>query len=168
MDREETLARLRERIVAYAAYRLSRDAAEDIAQEVMLLLHQKYGHVNRLEDLLPLSIQIARLKIIGAQRKAYRRGEHAQVPVDEARLSDSSLNPGAEFEKKEMLDRLKAAIDKLEARCREMFRLKLQGKTFSEIQKTMGVRSINTIYTWDFRCRKHLLELMGGDWEARS
>jgi len=168
VNTEETLAKLRERIVAYAAYRLTRDAAEDIAQEVMLLLHEKYGHVSRLEDLLPLSIQIARLKIIGARRKAYRRGEHAQVPVDEARLSDASSNPAIEFEKKEMLDRLRAAVERLEARCREMFRLKLQGKTFGEIQKAMGVRSINTIYTWDFRCRKHLLELMGGNWEARS
>jgi RNA polymerase sigma-70 factor (ECF subfamily) len=28
------------------------------------------------------------------------------------------------------------------------------------------VGSINTVYTWDFRCRKNLLELMGGNWEA--
>ena len=31
----------------------------------------------------------------------------------------------------------------------------------------MGAQSINTVYTWDFRCRKHLLELMGGDWEPK-
>jgi RNA polymerase sigma-70 factor (ECF subfamily) len=30
----------------------------------------------------------------------------------------------------------------------------------------MGAGSINTVYTWDFRCRQHLLELMGGSWEA--
>ena len=29
----------------------------------------------------------------------------------------------------------------------------------------MGVPAINTVYTWDHRCRKNLLELMGGDWE---
>ena len=29
----------------------------------------------------------------------------------------------------------------------------------------MGAGAINTIYTWDHRCRKNLLELMGGDWE---
>jgi len=46
-------------------------------------------------------------------------------------------------------------------------RLKLQGRTFPEIQKIMGVKSVNTVYTWDSRCRKHLLELMGGDWEPR-
>ena len=33
---------------------------------------------------------------------------------------------------------------------------------------SLGARSINTIYTWDARCRKELLELMGGSWEKRS
>jgi RNA polymerase sigma-70 factor (ECF subfamily) len=30
------------------------------------------------------------------------------------------------------------------------------------------VSAINTVYTWDHRCRKNLLELMGGDWERRK
>ena len=47
----------------------------------------------------------------------------------------------------------------------EPIRLKLQGKSFPEIQKIMGVAAVNTVYTWDHRCRKSLLELMGGDWE---
>ena len=50
---------------------------------------------------------------------------------------------------------------------REIFRLKLLGRSFSEIQKEMGAASINTVYTWDARCRKHL-EDMGGHWERRE
>ena len=50
-------------------------------------------------------------------------------------------------------------------RCRDLLRLKLEGKTFPEIQKIMGAAAINTIYTWDHRCRKNLLDAMGGDWE---
>ena len=65
-----------------------------------------------------------------------------------------------------MLERLTAALAKLEGRCRELFRLKMQGKGFAEIQQILGVKSINTIYTWDFRCRKQLLERLGGVWEA--
>jgi RNA polymerase sigma-70 factor (ECF subfamily) len=53
-------------------------------------------------------------------------------------------------------------------RCRELFAMKLEGMTFPEIQKRMGVKSINTIYTWDFRCRKQLLERLGGSWEAEK
>ena len=114
-----------------------------------------------------LSIQIARFKIAGALRKSYRRGEHAQISVEDVPLSDPKANPGAEFERREMLARLNAAIGGMKERCRTLFRMKLQGKTFGEIQEAMGVRSINTIYTWDFRCRQRLLERMGGSWEGR-
>ena len=66
-----------------------------------------------------------------------------------------------------MLDRLAGAIAQLGERCRELIRLKLQGKTFLEIQKIMQAAAINTVYTWDHRCRKKLLALMGGDWERQ-
>lgn len=165
VDRERILASLRERIVAFAALRLLRDVAEDVAQDVMLLLHQKYRRVTAIEDLVPLSLQIARFKIVSLRRKAYRRGEDTQTAVDELPLPDSGPNPGEHLERKEMEQRLAAAMSRLGQRCRELFRLKLQGRTFPEIQKILGVGSINTIYTWDFRCRKQLLELMGGSWE---
>jgi RNA polymerase sigma-70 factor (ECF subfamily) len=168
VTKDEILSHLRERIVAYAAFRLSRDVAEDIAQEVMLILHDKYQHVSRLEELLPLSLQIARFKIMALRRKLHRRGEHTQVAVDDIPLPDMRSNPEIWVEKKEMIDRLTAALSQLGDRCRELFRLKLQGKSFVEIQKVLGVSSINTIYTWDHRCRKQLLELMGGRWEGEA
>jgi RNA polymerase sigma-70 factor (ECF subfamily) len=46
-QRDSVLAALRERIVAYAASRISRDAAEDLAQEVLLVIHEKYRKVNQ-------------------------------------------------------------------------------------------------------------------------
>ena len=166
MQRDEILARLRERIVGFAASQLSRDIAEDVAQEVLLLLHTKYREVALLEDLLPLSLQIARFKIVSLRRKAHRRGEDTQVQVEDVPVAAVGLDPAASLEKKQMLERLTGALAKLEGRCRELFRLKLQGKGFSEIQQILGVKSINTVYTWDFRCRKQLLERLGGVWEA--
>ncbi len=59
MQTDEILSKLRERIVAYAAFHLSRDLAEDVAQEVMLLLHTKYGNVSAADDLVPLAIENA-------------------------------------------------------------------------------------------------------------
>jgi RNA polymerase sigma-70 factor (ECF subfamily) len=163
--REEILARLRERIVAFAASHLQRDAAEDLAQEVLMLLHEKYAHLERPEDLLPLSLQIVRFKIMSLRRKAVRRGEYTQVSITDIPLPDLEANPADALERRETLDRLKRAIGQLGERCRELMRLKLQGRTFPEIQKIMGAGALNTVYTWDHRCRKHLLELMGGKWE---
>jgi RNA polymerase sigma-70 factor (ECF subfamily) len=167
VDREEILARLRERIVAFAASHLSRDAAEDLAQEVLMLLHEKYAHLERAEDLLPLSLQIVRFKIMAQRRKSARRGEYNQISITDIQLPDLDANPADYVERKEMLDRLTRAVAGMGDRCRELMRLKLQGKTFPEIQKIMGVAAINTIYTWDHRCRKNLLDAMGGSWERK-
>jgi RNA polymerase sigma-70 factor (ECF subfamily) len=166
-SREVILAKLRERIVSFAASRIQRDAAEDLAQEVLILLHQKYGHLERLEDLLPLSLQIVRFKMMALRRKAQRRGEYTQVPVDEIQVADGAADPLAAAELGEMRERLIAAVSRLEDRCRKLFALKLEGRNYAEIQAILGVASINTVYTWDFRCRKNLLELMGGGWEGR-
>ena len=163
--REQLLEKLRERIVGFAASRMQRDAAEDLAQEVLLLLHEKYGHLDRLEDLLPLSLQIVRFKMMAYRRKAQRRGEYTQVPVDEIQVAGDGVDPLSAAEQREMRDRLVAAVSQLGDRCRKLFALKLDGKSFAEIQAALGAASLNTVYTWDFRCRKHLLELMGGSWE---
>ena len=165
VPREEVLTQLRERIVRYAAFHLSRDAAEDLAQEVLLLLHEKYAHLDRVEDLLPLSLQIVRFKIVAQRRKSARRGEYSQVPVSELQLPDLDANPADLYERKEMQQRLLQAVASLGERCRELIRLKLAGRSFAQIQTAMGVPAINTIYTWDHRCRKNLLDAMGGEWE---
>jgi RNA polymerase sigma-70 factor, ECF subfamily len=167
VPREEVLQKLRERIVRFAASHLSRDTAEDLAQEVLLLLHEKYAHLDRLEALVPLSLHIIRFKTMALRRKAARRGEYTQVSIEDAPLPYVGANPMDDFERKEMMERLARALEQLGERCRQLMRLKLEGRTFPEIQKIMGVRAINTIYTWDHRCRKHLLELMGGDWKLR-
>jgi len=165
LDRDQILAALRERIVAFAASRIARDVAEDLAQEVLVLLHEKYSHVTRLDELLPLSFRIVRFKLTSLRRKAVRRGEYTQVSVEDIQMPDPGADPGARLERQQMSQRLRAAISQLEGRCRELFRLKLEGRTFAEIQALLGAGSINTVYTWDARCRKRLLDLMGGRWE---
>jgi len=166
IDRDQILTRLRERIVAFAASRISRDVAEDLAQEVLIVLHDKYPEVDQIEDLLPLSLQIMRFKMAGLRRKVQRRGEAGQVSVDEIQLQDTGSSPEMYARREEMLRKLTIAIEKLPPRCKELFRLKLLGKTFAEIQDELNAASINTVYTWDARCRKNLLDLMGGRWEA--
>ncbi len=168
VERDEILARLRERIVAFAASRVMRDGAEDVAHEVLLLLEEKYPHVTALEELVPLSMRIARFKITALYRKARRRGEDSAVSVDEIPLPDFAADPEMLASRRELLDRIRAALPQIGQRCRDLFRLKLQGKSFSEIGKAMGAHSLNTVYTWDYRCRQHLLEIIGGSWEIKK
>jgi RNA polymerase sigma-70 factor (ECF subfamily) len=145
---------------------MGRDAAEDFAQEVLVVLEEKYAHVIEMSELLPLSLQIVRFKMAGARRRSVRRGESGSIPVDEIQLRSPALTPEEHTSREERVRRLTSAIQTLGERCRELFRLKLLGRSFAEIQEHFEVPSINTIYTWDARCRKSLLERMGGKWDA--
>ena len=167
MTHTEILTQLRERIVSFAASRMMKGAggaatAEDVAQDTLLVLIERYSHVEALEVLVPLAMQIARFKIMALHTKSLRRGEGASVPVDEYPIADPAAGPEVLLERRERLDRLETALLALGDRCRDLFRLKLLGMRFPEIQKVMGAESINTVYTWDLRCRRQLLERMKG------
>ncbi len=165
MDRDHILASLRERILAFATSRVPRDHAEDLAQDVLAVLHEKYPHVLELTELVPLAFQVLRFKMLDAHRKSLRRGEYNQESVEDLPLADPADDPATKLDQKQRVDRLLAAVARLGERCRDLFKWKLEGKSFPEIQTLMGQASINTIYTWDLRCRKQLLRLMGGSWE---
>lgn len=165
MDRNQILASLRERILAFATSRVSRDHAEDLTQETLVVLHEKYPAVTDLTELVPLAFQVLRFKMLDAHRKAFRRGEYNQESIDELPLADPGDDPATQLDQQQRVNRLLAAVMQLGERCRELFKWKLEGKTFPEIQKIMGQQSINTIYTWDLRCRKQLLAAMDGSWE---
>jgi RNA polymerase sigma-70 factor (ECF subfamily) len=166
-SRERILSTIRERIVAYAASRIGRDSAEDLAQEALLVLELKYGHLDTLDDLLPVCFQILHFKIRDFRRKTARRGEYDSVSVDGLPLSGNGPDPAELAEREQLLARLAAALERLGERCRELMRMKLEGRTFPEIRKILNVDKINTVYTWDFRCRQELLARMGGAWEIR-
>jgi RNA polymerase sigma-70 factor, ECF subfamily len=165
MDRDQILSSLRERILAFATLRVSRAQAEDVTQEVLVVLHEKYSHVANLAELVPLAFQVLRFKMLDAHRKSLRRGEYNQESVDDLPLADPNDDAATQLDQKQRVDRLLTAMAQLGERCRELFKWKLEGRSFPEIQKLMGQTSINTIYTWDLRCRKQLLSLMGGSWE---
>ncbi|CAE6689017.1 Sigma-70 family RNA polymerase sigma factor [Nitrospira defluvii] len=165
MQRDLMLTSLRERILAFATSRVSRDLAEDLTQEVLVLLHEKYARVTDLTELVPLAFQILRFQMLDAHRKSLRRGEYHQDAIEDLPLADPGDDPATQLDQKQRVDRLLAAVGQLGGRCRDLFRWKLEGHSFPEIRKIMGQTSINTIYTWDLRCRKQLLSLMGGTWE---
>lgn len=165
MNRDQILATLRERILAFATSRVARDRAEDLTQEVLTILHEKYSQVTELVELVPLAFQVLRYKMLDAHRKALRRGEYNQESVEDLPLADARDDPATQLDQKQRVDRLLVAMAQLGERCRELFKWKLEGKSFPEIQQLMRQTSINTIYTWDLRCRRELLTLMGGSWE---
>jgi RNA polymerase sigma-70 factor, ECF subfamily len=169
-SKQAVLGLLRERILRFAASRISRDMAEDVTQDTLVLLTTKYADVSELEDLVPLAFKIVRFKILEFRRKAWRRGELAKPRDGEnasAEIADVAgwALPDLQLRRRELSDRLEKALRQLTGRCRDLFRLKLEGHRFAEIQRRLGARTLNTVYTWDARCRARLLVLMGGSWD---
>jgi RNA polymerase sigma-70 factor, ECF subfamily len=136
--------------------------AEDVAQETLLVLEEKYPLVHAMDELVPLAMQIARYRMMALHTKSLRRGERGSVPLDDVPIPDPAEDPEAELERRQRLEQLETALRALGERCRDLFRLKLQGLKFPEIRELMGAESINTVYTWDLRCRKQLVERMKG------
>ena len=118
MDRDTILTSLRERIVAFATLRVSRDHAEDLAQDVLALLHDKYPHVVELTELVPLAFQVLRYKMLDAHRKALRRGEYNQESVENLDIAASGGTPETQLDQKQRIERLVAALSRLGERCR--------------------------------------------------
>jgi RNA polymerase sigma-70 factor (ECF subfamily) len=160
----EILVRIRRRLVSFAASRVQRDVAEDLTQDTLLLLTTKYREVTDLEDLLPLSIKVMRFKILSYHRKAHRRGEDTSVAIEDVDVRDQSTSPHTLAEQRQAVEQLKAALRQLSERCRKLFRLKLEGRGFAEIGNLLGAGSLNTVYSWEFRCRERLRRLLGGTW----
>jgi RNA polymerase sigma-70 factor (ECF subfamily) len=75
MNRDQRLARCREKILAFATLQVSRVHAEDLTQEVLMVLHEKYPYITDLTGLMPLAFQVLRFKMLNAYRKTLRRDE---------------------------------------------------------------------------------------------
>jgi RNA polymerase sigma-70 factor (ECF subfamily) len=58
------------------------------------------------------------------------------------------------------------ALDQLGERCREILKMKMSGLGFDEIRVHLGAASINTVYVWDLRCRRELIERLRILWET--
>src|SRR5258706_12400606 len=101
----------------------------------MLVLHEKFPTLDRVEDLLPLSLEIARFKIMAAGRKIVRRGEHTQVSVDDLPLAGSGADPLEQAVGRERLERHERDLAGPGDGCREWFRVNLEGYAVSGIRK---------------------------------
>jgi RNA polymerase sigma factor (sigma-70 family) len=171
LSREDVLARIRARILAFAR-RLSPADAEDLTQEALVLLTTKYAPVAAPEELVALGAQIVRFKRAAYWRKAARRralGE-AEAPSTDDGAADAfelaasgTPDPEAIARARQRLAMLVEAAARLDGRCRDMLRRKLEGASFMEMAAEFG-RPVNTVYSWDYGCLQRLKDLLAERW----
>jgi RNA polymerase sigma factor (sigma-70 family) len=168
LTRDAALEKIRARILAAARRGLDAADAEDLTQEALLLLTTKYAHVEAPEELVALGVRIVRLKRAALWRKTGRRRALGEAPPPLAgdsdaleRVADPSPNdPESIARDRQRLRLFAEAAARLDGRCREMLRRKLEGLSFAEIAAALG-RPVNTVYSWDYRCQRRLRKLLG-------
>ena len=126
------------------------------------MLIKKYSDVRQIEDLLAIGMKTMKFKILGHRRKAKSSGLDGALQVDDMQLRSEQPDAAELLERRQLADRLAEAVNKLGDRCRELYRLKLAGKSYEEIRDLMGAKTTGAVYTWDFRCREQLKPLLGG------
>ena len=129
-----------------------------------MLLHEKYRDVEAIEELVPLSFRIVRFKMAAGFRKSARHGEGTAVQAEDAGLC-SAGDPENDLIEREQRRLMLEALDELGERCREILKMKISGFGFEQIRLRLGAASLNTVYVWDLRCRRQLIERLKTVWE---
>jgi len=158
--RERLLAQIRERIVRYAASHIGQSDSEGVAQEVLIVLHKKYPHLENAGDLVPVAFSTARYVIMGRRNKWRRRGESAISDSMKATIPDGTKSPEQKTIDLQFREHLLEAFREMDARCRRLFRLLLEGRKTAEIQGLMNAPSAQAVYNWNHRCRASLREIL--------
>ncbi len=171
MDRDQVYEQLRARIVRWATSSVGRDRAEDLAQEVLVVLSEKYSDREDLKELLRIAFTTLNNKILNANRRRARWKTNQDVPIETFLLTPAATNPGLQESdpqewvvRREMRGHLRTAITRLRPPCQELFRLELQGHSLKEIIEILGAPA-GTIYARHFRClealKKEARKLLG-------
>jgi RNA polymerase sigma-70 factor (ECF subfamily) len=155
MTREETLSAIRDRILRAWTYKVSKDVAEDVAQETLLLLETKYRHVMNDPDLVKLSFTIS-THVYQTIRRKMKVGR--ELPPTEGW---NPPDPGHSQEYQTLLSSIRSRISQLTGRCPELLGLYLSGYTPEEIRDRMGAMRTGTVYVWTHRCVESLREKLG-------
>jgi RNA polymerase sigma factor (sigma-70 family) len=164
---EATLRILRERLLRFGQSKVGQEVAEDLTQDTLMLIAEKYSEVKQLSELVPLAIRIMQLKLMGHQRSAFRRHEHNREDPDLLEVPDLALRPDEVLEAKEFATRMAQAFRLLGPKCREILRLRFLGMSTEQIQDRMGITDASRVNLQVFRCRNRLRQLMSGLSEVR-
>ncbi|MCK6683613.1 MAG: sigma-70 family RNA polymerase sigma factor [Thermoanaerobaculia bacterium] len=160
-DSSDFFNALRARIRGFAASRLGVERADDVAQETIVVLLQKYRHIPPGEELVKTAFGVARLRMLGTIRDSARNREDA---IEGAEFASVHPNPESEALLRQAVARLESVLPRLGAKCRLIFRMRLEALSSREMKERLQAKSEAAVQLWAFRCRKKALELLGGDW----
>lgn len=151
------------RLVRYLD-RLSGDPelAADLAQEAFIKLHQRGSMPDRPEAWL---ITVAMNLFRNARSTAARRRRLLTPARAEATLGDPMPSPSQSFEGGDERDRVRAAIDRLTERERQILLLRAEGYGYRDLAAALDLNEAS-IGTFLARAKRAFRDAYGGDVDA--
>jgi RNA polymerase sigma factor (sigma-70 family) len=151
---------VRERVRAFLLSRKQAEAdAEDVAQDCIVILVDRYPNVRGQIDLLKLATRIAGNRICQLYRERAR-----MAPLVPGHVADRSLYPDPEESagRREMVDRILFGMMELQARCRDLLRMLLiEQMEYADVRAILGLDP-DYIYVLRQRCLQALRRNVGG------
>jgi RNA polymerase sigma factor (sigma-70 family) len=134
--------------------------AEDVVQETMETIFNKYRDADMVKGFLPWANQVLYFKI-GNYYKARQRMSDRERPEEdmESTLTETS-EPGRIHDEKETEAVLLRAINSLHAECKKVLTFLLSEQSREAIQEAFDGAPMGTIDSKIHRCRKRLKELL--------
>jgi len=154
---EGVYAQIARNIRLYAS-RFDAEYAEDIAQETVMVLITNYKHLDKPSDLVPLSVRIAKYKMLEFRRRKMRGG--SQLPDYWDDSDDRAVSAEQDLIHQSRLEQLRAALKEMGSPCLEMLRMMLQGAGSEVIQQAFDLTA-NAFHVRMYRCRQQLAGAMG-------
>ena len=152
----ENLQLVRARIRGFLLARRHPEAdADDVTQDCIVVLIDRYPHVRDRIDMLKLATRIAGNRICQLYRDRARVTQFAEEPA-------AAGDPGQTAQQRELVDRVLLGMMELGARCRDLLRMLLiEQRDYAEIRATLGIES-DYIYVLRERCLRALKRNVGG------
>lgn len=158
--------RIHARIHSLAKRRLwDREAAKDIAQEVMLTVYEKYRGAKMPHGLLPWIFAILRNKV-GNYLKRQRTSSRF-IQRDLPGWDAVGVSPEEDVAGFHLCRLIENALERFSPECRKVFRMLIEGAERNEIREAFGGEPIGTTDSRISRCRAKLLSYLEGQWPMR-
>jgi len=114
---------------------------EDMVQQALLIIYEKYKTASFPKGIIPWAYRILDNVVKNAYQKNKRQQHLLNDSADKlAELLSSRNMTDTPCEYHEMIDEIRIAFKHLNDREREIFLLKLQGYTGTEIQQKLGIK----------------------------
>jgi len=155
------LGLIRDRIKGYACFKYGvQDAeAEDLAQDVVIVLLDRYREKSDPAELMRIALGILFRLFIDRWRKKRRRGDLYPVDIADLLLPDGQDDPETKLIKIQIARLLDKEIEDLGEPCRAILRMQYYNQASTEeIMRAVGARTPNAVYLRASRCREELGE----------